>query len=134
MPRPMLPAPIETGTPEPRAAAPTPPGAPRAPKRRRLRVVVFVLAVLVVLLARPASHHARAASMLVAFADPAVRPVVTEERLTFRREGEEVPARLYRPSGVSSPPGMVLVHGVHRLGIDEPRLERLARSIAGASG
>jgi len=30
------------------------------------------------------------------------------------------------------PPGMVLVHGVHRLGIEEPRLVRFARAIASA--
>jgi dienelactone hydrolase len=100
--------------------------------KKRLRIALFVLAVLVVLLARPASHHARAASLLVAFSDPAATPVVTEQRLTFMREGEEIPARLYLPSGVTNPPGVVLVHGVHHKGIEEPRLERFARSIAGA--
>jgi len=42
-------------------------------------------------------------------------------------------ARLYLPRGVTDAPGLVMAHGVHRLGIDEPRLVRFARSLA-ASG
>ncbi len=41
-----------------------------------------------------------------------------------------VRARLYVPRGVARPPGMVLVHGIHRLGIDEPRLVNFARAAA----
>jgi pimeloyl-ACP methyl ester carboxylesterase len=100
--------------------------------RRRLRLVVFVLAVLCIVFVRPAAHHARAAALLVAFSDPAATPSVTEERFTFDRAGEQVPARLYSPSGIANAPGVVLVHGVHRGGIDEVRLERFARSLAGA--
>ncbi len=57
-----------------------------------------------------------------------------EEKLT------EVPtpvgptrARLYIPQGVANPPAMVIVHGVHHLGIDEPRLVAFARAMS-ASG
>jgi len=39
-----------------------------------------------------------------------------------------VRARLYVPRGVAHPPGMVLVHGIHHLGIDEPRLMNFARA------
>src|SRR5262249_2591361 len=42
-------------------------------------------------------------------------------------------AREYLPRGVVDPPGLVVVHGVHWKGIDEPRLQRFARTIA-ASG
>lgn len=41
-----------------------------------------------------------------------------------------VRARLYAPRGVSHPHGMVLVHGIHHLGIDEPRLVNFARASA----
>jgi pimeloyl-ACP methyl ester carboxylesterase len=41
-----------------------------------------------------------------------------------------VRARLYVPRGVVRPPGMVLVHGIHHLGIDEPRLMNFARAAA----
>lgn len=39
-------------------------------------------------------------------------------------------ARLYVPRGIAHPPGMVLVHGIHHLGIDEPRLMNFARAAA----
>ena len=38
--------------------------------------------------------------------------------------------RVYKPRNVSSPPVLLLVHGVHRLGTDEPRLVRFARAFA----
>ena len=41
-----------------------------------------------------------------------------------------VRARLYVPRGIAHPPGMVLVHGIHHLGIDEPRLMNFARAAA----
>lgn len=43
-----------------------------------------------------------------------------------------VRARLYVPSGAAHPPGMVVVHGIHHLGIDEPRLMSFARAAAGS--
>jgi acetyl esterase/lipase len=94
------------------------------------RAIVFALAALAVLLVRPASHHARAAGLLVSFSDPDAKAEVLEDR--FLMDG--VPARVYRPVGIAEgeAPGVVLVHGVHHLGIDEPRLERFARSICAA--
>src|SRR5208283_5086313 len=44
-----------------------------------------------------------------------------------------IPARLYLPLGVASAPGIVVVHGMHELGINEPRLVNFARALA-ASG
>jgi len=38
------------------------------------------------------------------------------------RSSGPVRARLYLPGGVAHPPGMVVAHGIHHLGIDEPRL------------
>ena len=107
------------------AAAPLPP-------RRRGRVVLFVLAVLVLVLYRPAHQHARAASLLVAFSDKDAKPNVTDVRTTFDVHGEEVAARIYTPVGVTSPPAVVLVHGVNHFGIDDPRLERFARAVSAA--
>ena len=42
-----------------------------------------------------------------------------------------VRARLYWPAGVAHPPGVVAIHGIHRLGIDEPRLVAFARAVSG---
>ena len=39
-------------------------------------------------------------------------------------------ARLYIPRGTANAPGMVIVHGVHHLGIEEPRLVALARAMS----
>jgi dienelactone hydrolase len=102
------------------------------------RVAIFALMVLTALLARPVATHVRAASLLVRFADARAqgglaavsRAPLDEQLTTFATARGPVRARVYVPRGVSAPPGLVLVHGVHRLGIDEPRLVRFARAIA----
>jgi len=43
---------------------------------------------------------------------------------------EEVRAREYLPTNKTNAPALVLFHGVHHLGIDEPRLEAFATSMA----
>ena len=74
---------------------------------------------------------------------PAFAPLVTSE---FGVESVDIPAdvtssktsvvraRIYRPvvHGPGKPRGLVLGHGVHWLGIDEPRLVGLARAFAKA--
>ncbi len=50
--------------------------------------------------------------------------------LTISTTQGPVRARLYTPRGVAHPEGMVLVHGIHHLGIDEPRLVNFARAAA----
>lgn len=83
--------------------------------------------------------------MLVRFADPAAqgrwvsfgtRPI-TERDTTIPGASESaIKARIYSPlpddgaDRAASSPGVVVVHGVHRLGIDEPRLGRFSRSLA----
>ena len=105
-------------------------------RRSRAKVALFFLALAAVLVARPAAHHARAASLLLTFSNAEARPEVVEERLTFRAGEREIPARIYAPRGAvpggARVPGVVLAHGVHHLGIEEPRLERFARAVAGA--
>jgi acetyl esterase/lipase len=103
-------------------------------------VAAFIVLAALVILWRPASAHVRAASLLARFTDPeahgllaeAVRhPVVASD---FARPGTR--ARLYLPSDLdhgAHVPGVVIVHGVHWKGIDEPRLQRFATTIA-ASG
>lgn len=56
-------------------------------------------------------------------------PVETQEIELALTHGS-VRARLYMPMGVAHPPGMVIVHGIHHLGIDEPRLESFAHAAA----
>jgi len=92
---------------------------------------------LLVVLWRPASAHVRAASLLARFADPAAHGLLAEA-VRHALEVRDVTlagtrARLYRPVDLADSPGMVVVHGVHWKGIDEPRLQRFARTLA-ASG
>ena len=83
----------------------------------------------------------RSYSLLVHFLDPKAsgpllrwesRPITTQEVMLTTGHGS-VEARLYLPAGVSRAPGLVVVHGIHHLGMDEPRLVSFARAAA-ASG
>ncbi len=100
-------------------------------------------AILLVLLITEPWSHVRAASVLLRLAAPPGSPtglaalnVHEVEESDFDLEFPGSPkarARLYKPKGVADAPGIVLVHGVHRLGIDEPRMVKFARAVA-ASG
>jgi pimeloyl-ACP methyl ester carboxylesterase len=91
-----------------------------------VRTRLFALAVVPIagLLAAPQiARHVRAATVLSHLASDA--PAEVDEVL--------VPGgRIYKPRGVEHPPGLVLVHGVHHLGFEEPRLKRFSRTLAGA--
>ncbi|MGO9084440.1 MAG: dienelactone hydrolase family protein [Candidatus Sulfotelmatobacter sp.] len=79
--------------------------------------------------------------MLLRFQDPKQSGIVArlstypvEEALTdVATPSGTIRARLYIPQGVARAPGIVIVHGVHHLGIEEPRLVRFARAMS-ASG
>jgi len=58
---------------------------------------------------------------------------IEESSAELRTPAGPIRARLYFPQGIANPPGMVIVHGVHHLGIEEPRLVAFARAIS-ASG
>jgi len=114
-----------------------------APQKRRRSIRGVALVVLVVLLAlfvQSAERHVRAASLLLRFADPDARgflPTYRKHRVNEKPTEVEtargtVRARMYAPEGVTNAPGLVLVHGVHRLSIDEPRLVKFARALASA--
>jgi pimeloyl-ACP methyl ester carboxylesterase len=57
-------------------------------------------------------------------------PVRTEEA-NFATEAGVVRGRLYLPVGHRNAPGLVVLHGVHHLGIEEPRLVNFAAAMAG---
>jgi dienelactone hydrolase len=96
---------------------------------RKTRIVVFVFAALTVLMWRPAVAHVRAASLLSQFSAPSEVVAVDEKDGTLV---DGARSRMYRLRDRKSAPGMVIVHGVHRAGIDEPRLVRFARAVASA--
>jgi dienelactone hydrolase len=102
--------------------------------RSRKALVALVLLALLALAVRPVRAHVRAAGLLARFSDPSLgaSPDVTEALFPVSRPGAEpIRARLYAPP--AKPIGaIVLVPGVHHLGIDEPRLVRFARAVAGS--
>ena len=115
----------------------------RSPSRKaRLVAWILLLAPVIVALLYPfAQDYLRAASLLERISDPhatgwianyEVHPVeVHDSAFDFR--GNSLPARIYLPRGVGFAPGIVVVHGMHELGINEPRLVAFARALA-ASG
>ena len=115
----------------------------RSPSRYA-RIVAWLLLVSPILVAVTypvAQNYLRAASLLKRISDPRangwiatydVHPVDVHDT-TFNFRGRPLPARLYLPRGVGFAPAIVVVHGMHELGINEPRLVSFARSLA-ASG
>ncbi|MGB9202586.1 MAG: alpha/beta hydrolase, partial [Terriglobales bacterium] len=116
------------------------------PQRHRCRaIVIFVvlLGVAVLLaLACPAWTHFRAAAILLRVQAPqhpgklaklAAHPI-EEVPTEVPTPSGSIRARLYVPkdngNAQLNAPGLVLVHGVHRLGIDEPRLVAFARALS----
>src|SRR5579862_6495096 len=85
-------------------------------------------------------YDLRSYSLLTHFLNPqASGPLLRLETNGISAQDVSIPttngsvrARLYLPKGISHPPGIVIVHGVHHLGIDEPRLVNLARAAAGS--
>ena len=118
---------------------------PAAPKdlaaRRRSWIVWIVLLVVLLSIAVYLLRFDLASySLLRHFTDPQAsgpllrwetRPVTTEDVSIPTADGP-VRARLYMPVGVAHPWGMVAVHGIHHLGMDEPRLMSFARAISGS--
>lgn len=114
---------------------------PQRRRRRAIRICVVLLGAVVVLaLARPVWTHVRAAGILLrvespqhpgALANLTAHPI--EEGLTeVPTPSGPIRARLYVPKNNDrrDAPGIVLVHGVHHLGIEEPRMVAFARALS----
>lgn len=106
--------------------------------KRNLALLLLLLPLAGIAAIPTSSDHLRAASLLLRIQNPNdhsrlahydTYPVseVTSELQTPRGP---VRARLYTPQGIASPPGMVVVHGVHHLGVNEPRLMAFSRALA----
>ena len=108
-------------------------------KPRRVALIVFIALLLISLLfARPANTYLRAAGLLLRIENPehpgrigSIHTYQIEESLTeIGTPSGPIRARLYTPKGIANAPGMMIVHGVHRLGIDDPRLVAFARAMS----
>jgi hypothetical protein len=107
--------------------------------RAALSYTLLVIIALAALSVPRADSELRAVSLLLRIADPhdnsplanyGVHAVEQSPVFVF---GSNIRARTYRPIGVTNAPGMVILHGVHHLGIEEPRLVAFSRDMA-ASG
>ena len=82
--------------------------------------------------------YLRAAGLLLRIEDPehsgrigSIHTYPIEESLTeIRTPSSKIRARQYLPKGLANAPGMLVVHGVHHLGIDDPRLVAFARALS----
>jgi dienelactone hydrolase len=109
--------------------------------RRKKRFALVVLGLLVVMgvVAWPfVRAHLQAVAILRSVGgqkvpwiiDRLVRAPVRTEDVTFSTAAGVVRARVYSPEGHPDAPGLVVLHGVHHLGIDDPRLTNFAAAMA----
>jgi pimeloyl-ACP methyl ester carboxylesterase len=82
--------------------------------------------------------HLRAASLLMRIENPQDQSSlaryetynVAETDFSFATSEGMVPSSLYTPIGIAHPPHIMIVHGVHHLGIHDPRIIAFARALA----
>jgi dienelactone hydrolase len=113
---------------------------------RKQKIFIFVFVIVAsfgfigAVLLHPVGPHLRAASLMLRFSDPktsgiavsfANHPFKEEDGSALTPHGP-LRYRLYIPQDVKNPGGVVLLHGVHHLGIEDPRMWNLARALAGA--
>jgi X-Pro dipeptidyl-peptidase (S15 family) len=109
--------------------------------RSRRLLITLIIALVLIVVAYAATPYARALSLIVraanmggsveAFANDRARAITVDpERAIPTRHGD-VRARLYRPDGHFTRT-LLLVPGIHAMGIDEPRLTALAKDLAGS--
>jgi pimeloyl-ACP methyl ester carboxylesterase len=113
---------------------------------RRQKVFIFLFVVVAsigftgAVLLHPVGPHLRAMSLLLRFSNPnaggltasfAQQPVKEEDGSAATPRGP-LRYRMYIPQEVKDPGGIVLLHGVHHLGMEDPRMWNLARALASA--
>ena len=120
-------------------------GARWLPRRIRTHTKSFLILLLAVLMVLAATAwpftkaHLQAVAMLRLVSGQKVpwiiRKVVLEpvrtEDMQFAMGTEVVRGRLYLPERHPDAPGLIVLHGVHHLGIEEPRMVNFAAAMAG---
>jgi dienelactone hydrolase len=110
------------------------------PRRRRSWLLWLFLLILLGIAIYFLSFELRSYALLMHFTDenasgPLLRwetHAVTSENVSIPTPDGPLSAILYLPVGVAHPHGMVAVHGIHHLGMYEPRLISFARAVAGS--
>jgi pimeloyl-ACP methyl ester carboxylesterase len=116
---------------------------PQKPARRFYRgLVIAIIAVpLLGLALTRLRYELRSYALLTHLVDPqATGPLlrfesnaVSAEDVTIDTKDGPVPGRLYLPAGVAKPHGIVVLPGIHHLGIHDPRFVSFSQALA-ASG
>ncbi|MDP9267055.1 MAG: alpha/beta hydrolase, partial [Acidobacteriota bacterium] len=112
-------------------------------RKRALQTAAWTATAAIVLLlagtlGMPTLWHLRALYVLEKVADPKAQPAVgtlvaqaiVESEIAVQAPSGPMRARLYLPRHPAAA-GMVVVHGVHFDGVDDPRLRAFARALAG---
>ena len=114
---------------------------PARHRRRRLKLaaVLLLLFLLLGVLSWPIIRaHLQSIAVLDLVANKPVpwllrkavnRPITTQD-FTLPTSNGPIRARLYQPQGHPGAPAIVVLHGVHHLGMDEPRLVAFASAMA----
>lgn len=103
---------------------------------RLVRIALLLLAILLLLLWPIAREHLRAMSLLARMAHQQNwiarldRHSCQIQSITFLSPSGPIRAKLYIPQNAQHLAAVVVVHGLHRLGIEEPRLVNFAQSMA----
>ncbi len=107
---------------------------------RRLLTIATILLIVGLVVIFMATPYVRAASLVVraanlggraeAYADEYARPVTVEPTHMVPTRYGNVAAKFYMPDGETSR-AVLLVPGIHSMGIEEPRLTALAKDLAG---
>lgn len=106
--------------------------------KRNFALLLLLLPLACIAAIPTSSDHLRAASLLLRIENPNDHSrlarfdtySVAEVASELATPRGPVRARLYTPQGIANPPGMVVAHGIHHLGIDEPRLMAFSRALA----
>ncbi|HLJ89076.1 MAG TPA: alpha/beta fold hydrolase [Candidatus Angelobacter sp.] len=112
-------------------------------KSRRFVLLVVLFSALLLsgaALRGPTNSHLRAMSVLLKFSDPQAQGFgvqfaqhpIREEAGVAQTAWGPLKYRLYIPTDISHPGGIVVVPGVHHLGIEHPGAISFGRAIAGA--
>lgn len=114
---------------------------PRSKRRggfRRSWIAWLLILLLLGLALNRLRYDLRSYALLTHFRDPqAGGPLLRYETYPISIEEVSIPAangpvrgRLYWPSGIAHPPGLMVVHGIHYMGINEPRVMNFSRAAA----
>jgi pimeloyl-ACP methyl ester carboxylesterase len=103
-------------------------------------IVGLLVAPLLLLGINRLRYELRSYALLTHFVDPqATGPLlrfetnaVSTEEVVIETNNGSVPGRLYLPTGIARPHGIVVLPGIHHLGIYDPRFINFSRALAGS--